>query len=667
MTICAVEIDRLTAAWRTARQELLAQRTTAGHWVGELASSPLSTATAISALVLSHRGSYQLAGDSTVGDIDEPVQRELSDLIIPSLHWLARHQNDDGGWGDTDRSRSNIATTMLVRAVFQLTGIPAQYDHLAEQADAFIKHNGGVTALKRRYGKDKSFAVPILTNLALAGLVPWKQVSALPFEWACVPQRWYQFVRLPVVSYAIPALVAIGQAKFFHDPPRNPVMRFLRSACLKKSQAVLEKMQPESGGYLEAIPLTSFVVMSMASSGQTKSRVVQRGVQFLLNSVRSDGSWPIDSNLATWNTTLAVNALVPDQVSAAGSPDGQVLTDALLQWLLDAQHTEQHPFTGARPGGWAWTDLSGGVPDADDTAGALLALSRWQQSGLGNNDAAVRQAAEDGVKWLINLQNRNGGWPTFCRGWGHLPFDRSSCDITAHVVRALITWRLYWQTHKPRYFEPACIERAVHRGMKFLKKQQRPDGSWIPLWFGNQFHEAEENPVYGTSKVLLMLNDLKLLNSSMAQRATRWLVDAQLADGGWGPAISRDSEARWTRKPSKNNRVFLRKQLDDGKHSDDAGCKSSVEETALAVEALLNLSPATAEVRSVIDEGVAWLVRAVESGCLNDPVPIGFYFAKLWYYERLYPRLFAAGALARAACCWAEATAPTPFPMKTLP
>ena len=91
-----------------------------------------------------------------------------------------------------------------------------------------------------------------------------------------------------------------------------------------------------------------------------------------------------------------------------------------------------------------------------------------------------------------------------------------------------------------------------------------------------------------------------------------------------------------------------------------------MEETALAVEALLQLSSATDEIRSAIDLGVAWLVRAVESGRLDDPAPIGFYFAKLWYYDRLYPRLFAAGALARAACRSGEAPAVKPFPMKTL-
>ena len=34
-------------------------------------------------------------------------------------------------------------------------------------------------------------------------------------------------------------------------------------------------------------------------------------------------------------------------------------------------------------------------------------------------------------------------------------------------------------------------------------------------------------------------------------------------------------------------------------------------------------------------------------GASPPPAPIGLYFAKLWYYEKLYPLIFAAGGLAR--------------------
>ena len=52
--------ERLAAAHRTIRSDLLAERTSAGHWVGKLSSSPLSTATAISALMLAEQSSERL-------------------------------------------------------------------------------------------------------------------------------------------------------------------------------------------------------------------------------------------------------------------------------------------------------------------------------------------------------------------------------------------------------------------------------------------------------------------------------------------------------------------------------------------------------------------------------------------------------------------------------
>ena len=52
--------------------------------------------------------------------------------------------------------------------------------------------------------------------------------------------------------------------------------------------------------------------------------------------------------------------------------------------------------------------------------------------------------------------------------------------------------------------------------------------------------------------------------------------------------------------------------------------------------------------QEAVARGVAWLVDAVESGRFRDPSPIGFYFAKLWYFEKLYPLIFIVGALGKA-------------------
>lgn len=585
-----MDLNRLRAAYEKARADLLAERDATGHWVGELATSALSTATAISALAIARRAN---------------ADAEFNSLIDGGVRYLVSHQNTDGGWGDTDRSYSNIATTMLGVAALHLAERAAEHSEILRRANDYIASRGGIAGLRRRYGKDKTFAVPILTNYALAGLVDWREVSPLPFEAACLPQKFYRFVKLPVVSYAIPALVGIGQARFFHRPPRFWPWRWLRSAAVNPSLQVLSRMQPASGGYLEAVPLTSFVVMSLAATGRAAHDVARNGLRFIRESVRPDGSWPIDTNLATWNTTLAIVGL-DDDASLAAAPE-------LLDWVLRCQFRETHPFTGADPGGWGWSDLSGAVPDADDTPSALLALrrlrdcgyeSRQNRSGSNPIDDAVRA----GVRWLLDLQNRDGGWPTFCRGWGTLPFDRSGSDLTAHALRAFRAWL---GANVLSAAQEATARRAIERGFAYVRQKQRPDGSWVPLWFGNQDHPQEENPIYGTAKVLLAYRDFNEIRAPEAQLALRWLTDQQKTDGGWG----------------------------------------SVEETALAVEALLaddtSLVP-----QGPLAKGLDWLMGSVETSQHLRSSPIGFYFAKLWYYEKLYPLTFTVTALGRAVRRW---------------
>ena len=88
------------------------------------------------------------------------------------------------------------------------------------------------------------------------------------------------------------------------------------------------------------------------------------------------------------------------------------------------------------------------MPDADDTSAVLIALH-----SLASPDDATLVAACAGVRWLLDLQNRDGGMPTFCRGWGSLPFDRSCHDLTAHALRAIAAWRRDIHAHPELKFE----------------------------------------------------------------------------------------------------------------------------------------------------------------------------------------------------------------------
>src|SRR5260370_23103732 len=106
-------LDRLSAAYQAARNALLIERVPEGYWVGELSTSALSEATAVSALALVQKQARLKEGHR--------------DLIAGGLAWLAAHQNSDGGWGDTIKSISNISTSMLGRAAIHLAGAAGQY------------------------------------------------------------------------------------------------------------------------------------------------------------------------------------------------------------------------------------------------------------------------------------------------------------------------------------------------------------------------------------------------------------------------------------------------------------------------------------------------------------------------------------------------------------
>jgi squalene-hopene/tetraprenyl-beta-curcumene cyclase len=591
MSLSPVRVDR---AYKTARDALLAERAAEGHWVGELSTSALSTAVAVSALALVQRKTAALG--------------DFAALVKGGLDWLAAHQNADGGWGDTVKSLSNISTTTLCRAAFHLTGKSADYPEPLAKAEKWFGERGAGTperlaeAVRARYGKDRTFSVPILMTAALAGQVPWGAVPRLPFELACLPQSWFRWLRMPVVSYALPALIAIGQAVHHHRGTWNPVTLLTRRLARGGSLRVLERIQPSNGGFLEAAPLTGFVTLALASIDRADHPVARKGVDFLVKSVRPDGSWPIDTNLSTWLTTLAVNALAAaDDLKALDRVDG------LRAWLVRQQYRQRHAYTGAEPGGWAWTPLPGGVPDADDTPGALLTLSLGplhEDGGL-----AATAARSLGLDWLLGLQNRDGGMPTFCRGRTGLPFDRSGSDLTAHFLRALVACRDVWDQCK---LTRDAIEQARDNAFDYLARAQRADGSWAPLWFGNQHAPDDVNPTYGTSRVLAAYRELDRMNTEEAGKGVAWLVAAQNADGGWGG---------------------------------DKGVASSVEETALAVEALQGTGD---EAKPAVRRGLLWLVERVEQGTWREPTPIGFYFAKLWYFERLYPLIFTAAALGRA-------------------
>lgn len=553
------------------REQLLAKREPGKIWRGKLSSSAISTSVSVFALHLVDKDKY-------------------ADHISKGTLWLKNTMHEDGSWGDTIESPSNLTATLLTYACLCAVDEAPQIarDYLTDRFGGYTDRHI-IQGVLDYYGTDLTFSAPILVMCALAGIISsWDDIPQLPFELSVMPQRFFRFLRLPVVSYAIPALIAVGILR--HRKGKKNILSPLREVFVPKSLKVLQKLQPVNGGFLEAAPLTAFVAMCMTGAGYREQVSTQKGVGFLADTVREDGSWPIDTDLANWMTALSVRALGND----LSTKDKHEL--AIL--IKKNAFTHIHPFTGAKEGGWGWTDLPGAAPDADDTAGALVALHILL-------DGVYCPEVGKGIEWLLDLQNSDGGMPTFCKGWGKLPFDRSSPDISAHC---LLAFQL-WMDVLPADLQKRCAD-SMRQMLNWMRKIQAADGSWTPLWFGDQNAADERSPVYATAMTVEYLSDSEEpIACEIRQKGMAYLLATQNSDGGWGGGMS---------TPSK---VTL---------------------TARALSALASY-PDTDTL--ALHRAFDYLFRIYQAGELFRAEPIGLYFSRLWYSEEMYNITFVLNAL----------------------
>ena len=585
--------------FNTLCNHLISLRNDRGYWTGYLSSSALATAVSIVAIRL----------DGADGS-EQKVQR--------GLHWLYLNVNQDGGFGDTPESESNISTSLLCYAAISYcrqngdrgSDILSGIEGYLNTRNINLKSGNLIKSILDFYGKDLTFSVPILSMLVICGVLgseAVRMIPQLPFELSLFPNSVYRLFNLQVVSYAIPALIAVGIFSFDQKRGKNFLLRLIRRKSIKPSIRKLERIMPESGGFLEAIPLTAFSSMCLMSSNQEENIVVPKAIEFLNRQQRSDGGWPIDTDLSIWVTTLSIKAM--DRKINSYLTEESV--DLLRDHLLSRQYKSKHPFNDAPSGGWGWTNYSGSVPDADDTPGAIVALLDLYEGTIEENVAII-----NGCRWLTGIQNSDGGIPTFCKGWGRLPFDRSCADLTGHALLAWCKAMDILGDAIPSAFQNQ-FRKSIINAVAFLINEQDESGYWLPLWFGSQKTDNKTNPAYGTAKVGIYIHDClpcKSLDSKVTTKLNKLLL--------------------------KSVTYLSSQQNEDGSWGAIKGVPGTIEETSLAVSLLTYYDMQAAL------KGIEWLEQEYKNYGLR-PNPIGLYFATLWYDEQLYPLTFYLEALRR--------------------
>jgi squalene-hopene/tetraprenyl-beta-curcumene cyclase len=315
-----------------------------------------------------------------------------------------------------------------------------------------------------------------------------------------------------------------------------------------------------------------------------------------------------------WDTALASHALLE-----AGDPESVEAAVEGLEWLRRRQELEvrgdwalRRP--NLRPGGWAFQYANPHYPDLDDTAVIVMAMDRAERLRAGRYEKAMARAEQ----WIEGLQSRDGGWAAFDADntfeyLNNIPFsdhgallDPPSPDLTGRCVSMLA-----------QRGATAATSPALKAGIAYLRRTQRPDGSWFGRWGINY--------IYGTWSALSALRAAGFsAEAPEIRKAVDWLVSIQNEDGGWGE----DGDTY---------------KLDYRGHEP---CESSVTQTAWA---LLALTSAGGIGQAAVERGVGYLLRKQqEDGLWSEKHYTGTGFPRVFYlrYDG-YSKYFPLWALAR--------------------
>jgi squalene-hopene/tetraprenyl-beta-curcumene cyclase len=601
-------LPRLDGAIAAAEEALLARQRSDGHWVFELEADATIPAEYI---MLEH----------FLDEIDPVLEAKI-------CVYLRRIQNPDGGWPLFYRGQSDVSATVKAYYALKLAGDPADAPHMTRARERLLELGGAARS-------------NVFTRIALAlfGQVPWHAVPVMPVEIVLLPSL--SPFHLDKVSYwsrtvIVPLLVLmalrprarnprqVDVRELFVEPPElergynRAASHDLLGRAFLGLDVLLRKLEPAfpQGQRARAIaaalrwtaerlngedglggifPAMANALMAFDAMGYAKDHphrdIAKRALQKLL--VVEDSEVYCQPCVSpVWDTSLTVHAFME-----SGNPHLSSSIKRANAWLAGRQVLDvvgdwaaQRP--GLRPGGWAFQYWNNYYPDVDDTAVVAMALHR-------ENPAKYREAIDRAAEWIVGMQSRNGGWGAFDadnihQHLNYIPFadhgallDPPTEDVTARCIGFLL------QAGYPKR------DRAVARGLAYLRRTQQADGSWFGRWGTNY--------IYGTWSVLnaLCAAGLNSQNSKTVRRAVDYLLAFAQPDGGWGE----DGATYWDEPRGL--------------------CKASnASQTAWAVLGLL----AAGEVQNpAVARGIAYLLEHQNGEGLWD---------EEWYTAVGFPRVF---------------------------
>ncbi|MEM9015342.1 MAG: squalene--hopene cyclase, partial [Pseudomonadota bacterium] len=365
----------------------------------------------------------------------------------------------------------------------------------------------------------------------------------------------------------------------------------MRKGAVKRCLEWIIQHQDADGVWGGIQPPWIYSLMALYNEGYALDHAVVEKALGALDDPRwredkGEATWIQASVSPIWDTVLTLLAFDDTALDETYTEE----TEKAIQWVLDQQVLRPGDWSekvkNVEPGGWAFEYKNNFYPDTDDTAVALIVLSKfrgdpkWRARGI---DEAIQR----GVDWLFAMQSKGGGWGAFDKDNNNtfltkIPFcdfgealDPPSVDVTAHIVEAFGKLG-FSKSH-----------RQIAEAIDYLKSEQEADGAWFGRWGVNY--------IYGTGAVLPALEAIgEDMSQSYIRKAADWLILRQNDDGGWGESCASYMDA---------------KQMGVG--------KSTASQTAWALMGLAAVGNPDDE-RAIAD-GVQFLIERQKEGTWSEP------------------------------------------------
>jgi squalene-hopene/tetraprenyl-beta-curcumene cyclase len=623
-----VHSSHLQAAVDRARACLLARQAPDGHWVGELQGDTILESEWI--LLMAFLG------------------HEQDPRVAKAAQYILDQQRPDDGWAIYPGGPADLSASVKAYFALKLAGHDPEAPAL-RRARETIRGLGGAAGCN-------SFTK---FYLALLGQFPYANCPAVPPEMLLLPSwayfniyamsSWTRTIVIPLsIFYAHKPVRKLpdrlGIAELFLEPPDTPLWPHpptqawlswtnfflaldqvfkrveawglgpVRRLALRRAEAWMRERFADSDGLGAIFPPMIYTAVCLRCLGHgDDSPDLQWALKQLDNLMIDDGETlrlqPCFSPV--WDTALTLKALAD-----AGLPGAHPAAQRGTRWLLECEVRRPGDWCvtnpGVEPGGWFFEYRNGFYPDTDDTAMVLMALARTGRAGSPEGRPATQRA----LRWLLSMQNRDGGWAAFDRNINRqvltkVPFadhnamlDPSCPDITARVLESLGDFG-----YRPGHPQ-------VDRAIGFLRRTQEQSGAWLGRWGVNY--------IYGTWQVLDGLARIGFdMRQSMVRRAVDWLKAVQQPGGAWGESCRSYDDPSWAGKGPP-----------------------TASQTAWA---LLGLLAAGEGACKEVQRGIAWLLDTQRPGgdWHEDPFT-GTGFPRVFYLKyHLYALYFPLMALAR--------------------